>query len=189
MGLSSSMYTGVSGLKGHGEKMGTIGNNISNVSTVGFKGSRMHFEDFMSQDINTGAGVGQVGRGVGIGAVMNDFSQGSLESTNEATDVAIGGNGFFQVSARGTDENMYTRAGNFRFDEDGYLVDPNNNIVQGWEVREDPPGVADEEEIIQTETGVEIQGAPGDIRLDDFQSSPEATTRVDKIMNLDSRSD
>ena len=187
MGLSSSMYTGVSGLKGHGEKMGTIGNNISNVSTVGFKGSRMHFEDFMSQDINTSAGVGQVGRGVGIGAVMNDFQQGALESTNEATDVAIGGNGFFQVSPMGEDINYYTRAGNFRFNEDGYLVDPHGNVVQGWETAEREVGVAEGEIAAAEDAGVEIQGVPGDIRLEDFQSPPEQTSRVTQGLNLDSR--
>ena len=187
MGLSSSMYTGVSGLKGHGEKMGTIGNNISNVSTVGFKSSRMHFEDFMSQDINTSAGVGQVGRGVGIGAVMNDFEQGALETTNVATDVAIGGNGFFQVSPIGEDVNYYTRAGNFRFNEDGYLVDPHGNVVQGWETarREVQPG--DGDVAAQEEQDVEIQGVPGDIRLQDFQSPPEATSNVTMGLNLDSR--
>ncbi|MFW6178198.1 MAG: flagellar hook-basal body complex protein, partial [Desulfohalobiaceae bacterium] len=120
-GLSSSLYSGTSGLNAHGEKMSTIGDNLSNVSTVGFKRSAMHFEDFMPQDINTSAGVGQVGRGVAVGTVMKDFQQGSFESTSESTDVAIGGDGFFTVSAMGSEENQYTRAGNFRFDEDGYL--------------------------------------------------------------------
>ena len=77
MGLSAAMYSGTSGLKVHGEDMTVIGNNISNVSTIGFKGSRMYFEDAMSQAITTAAGTGQVGRGVAVGAVMGDFSQGS----------------------------------------------------------------------------------------------------------------
>ncbi|MFN2268546.1 MAG: flagellar hook-basal body complex protein, partial [Desulfonatronovibrio sp.] len=190
MGLSSSLYTGVSGLKGHGEPMGVIGNNISNVSTVGFKGSRMHFEDFISQDINTAAGVGQVGRGVSVGAVLADFQQGALETTNEATDVSIGGEGFFVVSPKGSEEEYYTRAGNFRFDKDGYLVDTKGNVVQGWSVREDKDTeIADDDDQVQaTDSGVQIQGVPKDIELTNFQSPPEATKQVDMMANLDSNS-
>ncbi|MFN2343861.1 MAG: flagellar hook-basal body complex protein, partial [Desulfonatronovibrio sp.] len=190
MGLSSSLYTGVSGLKGHGEQMGVIGNNISNVSTVGFKGSRMHFEDFISQDINTAAGVGQVGRGVTTGAVLGDFQQGALETTNEATDVSIGGEGFFVVSPKGSEEEYYTRAGNFRFDKDGYLVDTKGNVVQGWSVREDKDTeIADDDDQVQaTDSGVQIQGVPKDIELTNFQSPPEATKQVDMMANLDSNS-
>lgn len=188
MGLSSSLYTGVSGLQGHGEKMGVIGNNIANISTVGFKGSRMHFEDFISQDVNTASGIGQVGRGVATGTVMADFQQGALETTSEATDVAIGGEGFFIVSPKGEEQELYTRAGNFRFDKDGFLVDPNGNVVQGWEVASRTVDVADGDIVQQGAAGVEIQGVPGDIRLQDFQSPPEATGNVTKGLNLDSRS-
>ena len=105
MGLSASMYSGTSGLKAHGEKMTVIGNNISNVSTIGFKGSRMYFEDALSQEVTTAAGIGQVGRGVAVGAVMGDFFQGFLESTTESTDLAVGGNGFFVVSPAGQEVN------------------------------------------------------------------------------------
>ncbi|MFP4480504.1 MAG: flagellar hook protein FlgE, partial [Desulfohalobiaceae bacterium] len=151
--------------------------------------SVMHFEDFMPQDISTSAGVGQVGRGVAVGAVMKDFQQGSLETTNESTDVAIGGDGFFTVSAKGSDENQYTRAGNFRFDEDGYLVDPHGNVVQGWEtLEEEVEGAEDGGITAADETGVEIQGVPQDIRLENFQSSPEATSNATMGLNLDTRS-
>jgi len=101
MGLSASMWTGVAGLTAHGESMSVLGNNIANVNTIGYKGGRIFFEDFISQDLNTAAGVAQVGRGVGIGAVYGDFSQGAFETTNEATDLAIGGRGFFQVKVLG----------------------------------------------------------------------------------------
>ena len=76
MSLTASMWTSVSGLLAHGEKMNTIGNNISNVNTVGFKQQRMDFQDFVYQSIGTANGLGQVGRGTTIGAVMNDYSQG-----------------------------------------------------------------------------------------------------------------
>jgi flagellar hook protein FlgE len=69
---------------------------------------------------------------VNIGAIMKNFQQGSFESTSEATDLAIGGNGFFVVSPKGEDLNYYTRAGNFRFDQEGFLVDPHGYVLQGW---------------------------------------------------------
>jgi flagellar hook protein FlgE len=189
MGLSASLYAGTSGLKGHGEAMSVIGNNISNVSTVGFKGSRMHFEDALSQEITTAAGVGQVGRGVQVGAVMANFSQGSLETTTESTDLAIGGNGFFEVSPPGEEVNYFTRAGNFRFDQDGYLVDPHGYRVQGWEVQqENTSAAASGGSASSGSDGVQITGVPGDIRLENFQSPPEETSHVDMIANLDSGS-
>lgn len=189
MGLSASMYSGTSGLKAHGEKMTVIGNNISNVSTIGFKGSRMYFEDALSQEVTTAAGIGQVGRGVAVGAVMGDFSQGSLESTTESTDLAVGGNGFFVVSPAGQEVNYYTRAGNFRFNEDGFLVDPHGYRLQGWAVQQTNTSAAANGDSTQsTTTGVQIAGVPQDIKLENFQSPPQATSRVDMILNVDSKS-
>ena len=189
MGLSASMYSGTSGLKAHGEKMTVIGNNISNVSTIGFKGSRMYFEDALSQEVTTAAGIGQVGRGVAVGAVMGDFSQGSLESTTESTDLAVGGNGFFMVSPAGQEVNYYTRAGNFRFNEDGFLVDPHGYRLQGWAVQQTNTSAAANGNSTQsTTTGVQIAGVPQDIKLENFQSPPQATSRVDMILNVDSKS-
>jgi len=190
MGLSASLYSGTSGLKAHGEDMTVIGNNISNVSTIGFKGSRMYFEDALSQQITTASGSGQVGRGVSVGTVMGDFSQGSLESTTEATDLAIGGNGFFMVSPAGQEVNYYTRAGNFRFDEEGYLVDPRGYRLQGWEVQQaNTSAAASGDTTAQATTGVQILGVPQDVKLENFQSPPQATSRVDLILNVDSSSE
>lgn len=190
MGLSASMYSGTSGLKAHGEDMTVIGNNISNVSTIGFKASRMYFEDALSQQITTASGGGQVGRGVSVGTVMGDFSQGSLESTTEATDLAIGGNGFFMVSPAGQELNYYTRAGNFRFDEDGYLVDPHGYRLQGWAVQTENTSAAASGGATSSETtGVKIKGVPTDVKLENFQSPPQATSRVDMILNIDSQSE
>jgi flagellar hook protein FlgE len=190
MGLSASMYSGTSGLKAHGEKMTVIGNNISNVSTIGFKASRMYFEDALSQQITTASGGGQVGRGVAVGAVMGDFSQGSLESTTEATDLAVGGNGFFMVSPAGQEINYYTRAGNFRFDEDGYLVNPQGYRLQGWQVQQaNTSAAATEGSTSSVTTGAKIKGVPTDVKLENFQSPPQATSRVDMILNIDSQSE
>jgi flagellar hook protein FlgE len=184
------MYSGTSGLKAHGEKMTVIGNNISNVSTIGFKASRMYFEDALSQQITTASGGGQVGRGVSVGAVMGDFSQGSLENTTEATDLAIGGNGFFMVSPAGQELNYYTRAGNFRFDEEGYLVDPRGYRLQGWAVQQaNTSAAATDGATASVTTGIKIKGVPTDVKLENFQSPPQATQRVDMILNIDSQSE
>ncbi len=189
MGLSATMYTGISGLSNQGEKMNVIGNNIANVNTVGFKGARMYFEDFISQDVNTAAGVGQIGRGVAIGAIFSDFSQGAFETTNEATDLAIGGKGLFKVSVKGEETDYYTRAGNFRFDKDGYLVDPHGYVLQGWAIeRQSGTSLASSGgsgTTTDTTSGIRGSGAPTDIRLDGFTCSPQATQTVNMVTNLD----
>lgn len=190
MGLSASMWTGVSGLQAHGEKMSVVGNNIANVNTVGFKGARMHFEDFISQDVNTAAGVGQIGRGVTIGAIYADFSQGAFETTNEATDLAIGGKGFFQVKVKNEETQYYTRAGNFRFDKDGYLVDPHGYVLQGWEIEnQSTTSVASGSASSATTSSSAIKGTglPKDVRIDGFTADPKATESVVMVTNLDSR--
>ncbi|WP_461208783.1 flagellar hook protein FlgE [Desulfocurvus sp. DL9XJH121] len=188
MGLSASMWTGVSGLGAHGEKMSVIGNNIANVNTVGFKGARMYFEDFISQDINTAAGTAQVGRGVGIGAIYGDFSQGAFETTNEATDLAIGGRGFFKVSVKGEDQDYYTRAGNFRFDKDGYLVDPHGYVLQGWAIdHSSSTAVASGSGsgAATSRSAIRGSGLPTDIVIDGFTCQPQGTTNVTMVTNLD----
>lgn len=187
MGLSASLYSGITGLTAHGERMTVIGNNLANVNTTGFKASRMHFEDFVSQDFPTTAGTAQVGRGVRVAAIYSDFGQGALETTTESTDMAISGDGFFTVSPKGEESNFYTRAGVFRFDNDGYLVDPHGYVVQGWEVEQSSATVATATTADQTtsSTGARIIGTPTDIRLENFQSPPKATSQVSMITNLD----
>jgi len=190
MGLSASMWTGVSGLGAHGEKMSVIGNNIANVNTVGFKGARMYFEDFISQDLNTAAGTAQVGRGVAIGAVYADFSQGAFETTNEPTDLAIGGRGFFKVSPLGEEDAYYTRAGNFRFDSDGYLVDPHGYVLQGWAIDNSSSAAVASgsgEDSSSVASAIKGSGLPTDIRLEGFTAQPKATTAISMITNLDAR--
>lgn len=185
MSLTASLYQGISGLNAHSEKISVIGNNLANVSTTGFKGANMYFEDLMSQDINTSAGVAQMGRGVRVAAIYTDFAQGSFETTTESTDVAIGGSGFFTVKVKGTDRTYYTRAGNFRFDSDGYLVDPHGYVVQGWAMRRASTSAASAGSATSTNTQYAISGSPTDIRINNFQSPPEATSKVSMITNLD----
>jgi flagellar hook protein FlgE len=136
------MWTAVTGLLVHGEKMNVVGNNIANVNTVGFKGSRMDFEDFVNQTVYAASGPSQVGRGVSIGTIYGDFSQGSFEQSTNPTDIAINGNGFFKVKPIGQDTEYFTHAGNFRFNPEGYLVDPHGYALQGWRIQNATPSLA-----------------------------------------------
>ncbi len=180
MSLTGSLYSGITGLTAHSQAISVVGNNLANTSTIGFKGSTVHFEDLFYSYVHTASGVDQTGHGVATAAIMTDYSQGPYEASSEVTDMALGGEGFFTVRDALTGDEYYTRAGNFRFDNDGYLVTPAGYRVQGWEV-------VDGE---STSTGLtQITGTPGDIRLENFQSPPEATSAVSFVLNLDSDSD
>ena len=140
--MMRSMFSGVSGLRVHQTMMDVVGNNIANVNTVGFKSSTVIFQDTLSQllrgassgtqDSTTQAGVNpaQVGLGVNIGGIDLVLTQGASQLTGRATDVAVQGDGFFIVNQGG--ESLYTRAGSFTFDSNGFLTNPSGAIVQGW---------------------------------------------------------
>ncbi len=188
MSLTASMWTGVSGLLAHGEKMNVIGNNIANVNTVGFKSQRMDFADFVYQNGFSTSGITQIGRGVNIGIVMGDFSQGPYESTNSATDLAINGRGFFKVNKIGTDQSFYSRAGDFYFNKEGYLINPSGFALQGWKV-DNAGGV------MQATGGMAVNtdkknspilgsGVPQDIKLDTWTVFPQQTTSMSFKVNL-----
>lgn len=151
-----SMFSGVSGLRAHQNKMDVIGNNIANVNTVGFKTGSVTFKDSIYQNISGssegnnvygGSNPSQVGYGSQISSVRVDFSTGSYEPTGNGTDCMINGDGFFIVGPKLDDMNaglgnttdnnqvsqMYlTRVGQFTIDGDGYLVDANKNVVYGF---------------------------------------------------------
>src|SRR3954451_23665539 len=135
-----SMFSAISGLKAHQTKLDTVGNNIANVNTVGFKSSQTVFQDTLSQVLSNGSAAtettggtnpAQVGLGVQVAGIATNFSQGSTQSTSRATDFLISGDGFF-VTESGNGEQLYTRAGSFDFDSEGRLVTPNGSILQGW---------------------------------------------------------
>ncbi len=185
MSLSASMWTGISGLLAHGERMNVIGNNIANVNTLGYKGSRMDFEDFIYQDVNTSAGTAQLGRGVAISAIMGDFSQGAMETTNESTDLAIGGKGFFRVKVKNEETTYYTRAGNFRFDKEGYLVDPHGYPLQGWEIEQAAANISSGAAAdTETSSAIKGSGVPKDILLSGFTADPRHTSNITMVANL-----
>ena len=138
--MMRSMFAGVSGLRAHQTMMDVVGNNIANVNTVGFKASGIVFEDTLSQLLRGAAGGNgqaeagvnpeQVGLGVKVGGIDTILSQGASQLTGRATDVAIQGDGFFVL--RNGEENLYSRAGSFTFDDNGFLTAPSGAIVQGW---------------------------------------------------------
>lgn len=196
VGLGTSMWSGVSGLLANSTKMSTIGNNLANVNTVGFKGARTDFMDLMSADIGTAAGVKQIGRGVRVGTVVSDYSQGGLETTSNNLDMAISGNGFFMVKQKsqvgsngkmlntGNSTTYYTRAGNFSFDSDGYLVSPQGLAVQGWQVDQDRIDASAAAGTVLSQ--VPVTGEIQDIRLTQFTSPAKATSAMTMVTQLDS---
>jgi flagellar hook protein FlgE len=130
--MMASLFAGVSGLKNHQVKMNVIGNNIANINTIGFKASRVNFQEALVQtfkgagrpsSISGGTNPIQLGLGMQVGAVDNLFQQGGLETTGQITDLAIQGQGFF-VLGDSNDNKFYTRAGAFGFDSESRLVDP-----------------------------------------------------------------
>lgn len=128
------LYTGATGLKTHGEGLSVVANNLANVNTVGYKQQSALFQDLMSQNLASPMaptqGLSQLGMGSGVGDVRTLFTQGPFETGSSMTDLALSGKGFFQVVSD-TGVEHYTRAGNFRFDEAGYLRDPSGYTVSG----------------------------------------------------------
>jgi len=169
MSITGSMYTGISGLQAQSQATSVVSNNLANSTTTAFKSSSIQFEDVFYTTVYAGGSVDQVGNGVTVASVNTDYSQGAYESTNSSTDVALNGDGFFVVIDPDTGTTYYTRAGNFSFDTDGYLVDAHGNRVQGWEMEDGS-----------------IVGSYTSIQLDESQSPPSATSEVDFSLNLDS---
>lgn len=136
MSLYSSFYASLSGLSANSAMLGVIGNNLSNLNTVGFKGSSSSFQDLFNAALGSNGTSGngdpmQVGLGTQIGAITQNFGQGSFQSTGTVTDMAVSGEGLFMLR-RSDGSQVYSRAGNFTLDNDGYLVNPSGYQVLGW---------------------------------------------------------
>ncbi|MFA7418960.1 MAG: flagellar hook protein FlgE [Melioribacteraceae bacterium] len=161
MALLTSLFAGVSGLRNHQSMMDVIGNNISNVNTIGFKGSRVTFSDTFNQFVKAGTNPTettggtnsyQIGLGAKINSIDRNWNQGTFERTGITTDLALQGQGMFVLKNNG--QKFYSRAGAFVFDADGKLVSPQNGaIVQGKVASTEgviPPGNNLEDIIINT---------------------------------------
>ena len=155
--MSRALFTAVSGLRTHQQWLDVIGNNIANANTPGFKASSVGFTDVLGQTLNTGiaptptkggTNPTQIGLGVKLGSVTPNFLQGSIQTTNRNTDLAIQGDGFFVLANEA--DRLYSRAGNFTLDANGNLVD--------------------------NATGFKVQGAGGDIRINQGQESGAVAT-------------
>jgi len=139
--MMRSMYSGVSSLRAHQVRMDVIGNNIANVNTVGYKGSKATFAEIYSQtvkgaggssDTRGGTNPQQIGLGIKIDSINVSHTKGATQRTDNATDIMIDGNGFFVVAPSSDGQNkFYTRAGNFQVDELGYLVTSDGYFVLG----------------------------------------------------------
>jgi flagellar hook protein FlgE len=134
--MLGSLYTSVSGLKGHLTSLNVSGNNISNINSIGFKGGRVTFRETLVQTIRGASrpqdGLGgvspmQIGLGMGVGSIDNLFAQGVLQNTGVATDLGINGEGFFILSDG--NQEYYTRVGAFNYDADGNLINPTNGLI------------------------------------------------------------
>ena len=138
--MMRSLFSGVAGLKSHQTRMDVVGNNIANINTVGFKGSRTTFSDMLSQmqsaaaaptDSRGGINARQIGLGVNVASIDLLFLDASPQSTGKNTDLALQGDALFYL--RGGGQSYYTRNGAFMFDEDGYYVMTGSGYrVQGW---------------------------------------------------------
>lgn len=141
-----SLWSGVSGLQAHQVAMDVEGNNISNVNTTGFKYSRADFGTMFSQTVKIataptdgrgGSNPLQIGLGVSVSSTTRIHSQGSVQTTDKNTDVAINGDGFFMVSDDGGLTNYLTRSGDFKLDAYGNFVNNAGFVVQGWNINWD----------------------------------------------------
>lgn len=178
--MMRSLFSGVSGLKIHQTRMDSIGNNIANINTTGFKSSRTTFSDMLSE-MQAGAGTPTAQRGgtnprqVGLGAAVASidiiFNDGAAQSTGKNTDIALNGNALFVVKSG--DQTYYTRDGAFEFDAEGNYVLPGTGLfVQGWVAVDGTLNTNAEPENIVVKAGKIMNAA--------------ATTRITYSGNLDS---
>jgi flagellar hook protein FlgE len=167
MSLTSSLYIGMSGMRTNESAIGVIGNNIANINTIGFKGSRAVFADLLSKSVLGSAGASQAGQGAALAAVQRMVTQGALLGTNVTTDLAVQGEGYF-IASNPNGDRFFTRNGQLQMDNEGYLTTINGLRLQGY------PANAQ---------GV-IQNGIGDLQVGRITSPPQATTSVDMVVNL-----
>lgn len=166
-----SFQQGLSGLNAASNNLATIGNNVANASTIGFKAARTEFADVFSQSLSGGYGS-QIGIGVKMAAVRQQFSQGNIVTSSNPLDLAINGSGFYRMSANGA--VTYTRNGQFSLDSDGYIVNSSGARLTGYQ--------ADSAGVIGAST-------PSDLRLSLGNLPPQPTSVASMSLNLDSRGD
>ena len=163
-----SFQQGLSGLNAAAKNLDVIGNNVANSGTVGFKQSQAQFADVYANSL-TGAGGSQVGIGVQVAAVAQQFTQGNITSTNNPLDIAINGGGFFRMDNGG--EITFQRNGQFQLDRSGFIVGSGGAFLTGY--------TADANGVLST-------GAPAPLFINTADITPQVTTGIDSVLNLDS---
>jgi flagellar hook protein FlgE len=172
------MSSALSGLRNHQVMLDVVGNDIANVSTVGFKSSSTVFSDVLTQTLNgasapgastAGTNPAQIGLGSRLVGTVQSFTQGAIQRTGRTTDISIQGDGFFVVN-NGI-EDLYTRAGSFTLDANGNLATPDGMLVQGWQ--------ADATGVVNSNAGI----GPLQIRVGELLP-PTQTSLVDLGGNL-----
>jgi flagellar hook protein FlgE len=161
--------TATSGLSAASSDLDAIGNNIANSNTTGFKSSRAEFADVYAASVY-GVSSTSTGSGVRLADVAQQFTQGTITSTNNNLDLAINGQEFFRLDDAGT--TIYTRAGAFNTDRNGYLVNSSQQRLTGY--------LAD--------GNGNVTGQLGDLKIDTSNINPVATQEVDGAINLDATS-
>ncbi|KKL36780.1 flagellar hook protein FlgE [Burkholderia contaminans FFH2055] len=160
---------GLSGLAGASNALDVIGNNIANANTVGFKSSTAQFADMYANSVATSTNT-QIGIGTSLNAVAQNFGQGTINTTSSSLDVAINGNGFFQMSNNGV--TTYSRDGTFQRDKNGFIVDSQGRNLMGY--------AANNGGVINTAQTVPLQAPTTNI-------APTATTKISAQFNLNSQ--
>ncbi len=165
MSVFSALFSGVNGINSNGEVTSLIGDNIANVNTTGFKSTRAEFEDIL-------AGSSAVsGLGSRVAGATTLYAQGGFESTSTVTDMAIDGKGFFVVRDTANSDDLYTRAGQFNIDKDGYMVNAQGFRMQGFDYD------------ATTET---MSTTAADFQFTFDPVSPQSTTTIEVSANLSS---
>lgn len=171
-----SYYIALSGLAASQRDLDTSSNNIANVNTTGFKGSRAEFADVYASSLFTNSRT-KVGDGVQTSRVAQQFSQGTLDFTENALDLAIKGNGFFVTApSEGSQELSYTRAGAFKLNRNNFIVDNNGDFLQAYPVNRETGQTSST--ALSTTRAIEIPSTAG---------QPAPTANIFQSVNLDSR--
>lgn len=165
-----SFQQGLSGLNAASKNLDVVGNNVANASTVGFKQSQAVFADLYANSLS-GSGGSQVGIGVKVAQVSQQFTQGNITSTSNPLDIAINGNGFFRMDSGG--EITYQRNGQFQLDKLGFIVNPGGSKLTGYTANA---------------SGVLSTGAPVPLSISTSDLAPLITSEIGAVLNLDSGS-
>ncbi len=166
--------TALSGLNAASKDLAVTGNNIANANTTGFKESRTEFADVYAASV-TGVSKTQAGAGVRVTNVAQQFSQGNLNFTDNNLDLAISGQGFFSMSTdpAASSPSLYTRAGEFKLDKDGFVTNNQGNFLMAFS----PNGTTVEEGF--------SEGVFKPLKINAAQGAPVATSKIETAVNLD----